>query len=370
MRTAIVHYWLLKMRGGEKVIEALCELYPDADIFTHVCDPKAMSATIRRHRITETRIARLPFARRHYQKYLPFMPQALEDLDLSGYDLVISSESGPAKGVVPPPDAVHVCYTHSPMRYIWDQHHEYMANAGRVARLAFPGIAHRLRQWDVTAAARVDRFVANSNHVARRIEKYWRRPADVIHPPVDIEGFAAPADAPIGDYYLAAGELVAYKRFDLAVEAFSRMKRKLVVIGAGEELARLKRMARGGHVSFLGRVGAEEMKRRMAECRALVFPGLEDFGMIPVEAMAAGRPVIAFGRAGVLDSVRDGETGLFFHDQSVEAVIDAVERFEAGFDRFTDRRVMADHAAGFGRDVFKHRMGDLLTGLGRPPTAG
>ncbi|MBI1340920.1 glycosyltransferase [bacterium] len=369
MRTAIVHYWMLKMRGGEKVVEALCEMYPDADIFTHVYDPRAVSDTIRKHKVVETSIARLPFARKHYQKYLPFMPRALEDLDLSGYDLVISSESGPAKGVIPSPDAQHVCYTHSPMRYIWDQQHEYMANSGRLVRTVFPGIAHTLRQWDVTAAARVDHFVANSNHVARRVERFWRRDAEVIHPPVDVEGFAPPAGLAVGDYYLAAGELVAYKRFDLVAEAFARMKRKLVIIGEGEQRAQLEKRFAGGTVKFLGRVGFDDLKRCMAEARALVFPGLEDFGIIPVESMAAGRPVIAYGRAGVLDSVKDGETGLFFDEQSVDSVIDAVERFEGSWGQFERREPMMAHARTFSRDVFKQKMGDLFTRIGRPPPA-
>lgn len=370
MRTAIVHYWLLKMRGGEKVIEALCEMFPQADIFTHVVDLERLSPTIRRHAIHTTSIARLPMAKKHYQKYLPLMPRALEDLDLNAYDLVISSESGPAKGVIPAPQALHLCYCHSPMRYLWDQRHEYMESAGAATRLAFPPLAHNLRIWDVTTAARVDQFVANSRHVAARIRKYYRRDSEVIAPPVDVAAFAPQPGQAIGDYHLAAGELVAYKRFDLVVEAFRRVKRKLVVIGDGEQRAKLQALG-GDAVTWLGRVDDAELRRRMAEARALVFPGLEDFGIIPVEAMAAGRPVICFGRAGVLDSVVDGVTGLYFAEQTVEAVVDAVERFEARFADFADRAPMIAQAGRFSREAFKARMGELLMRLGAdlPPAA-
>lgn len=192
MKVAIVHYWLVGMRGGEKVIEEFCKLYPDADIFTHAAIPENLSDTIRRHKITETFIARLPGGRKHYQKYLPLMPHALEALDLTGYDLVISSESGPAKGIITHPDALHICYCHSPMRYIWDQYHIYRAEAGRLTRLMMPWLAHKLRIWDMASAARVDHFVANSGFIARRIAKSWRRKAAVIYPPVDVSAFSGP----------------------------------------------------------------------------------------------------------------------------------------------------------------------------------
>lgn len=192
-RVAIIHYWLLHMRGGEKVIEALCRMFPNADIFTHVADPSNLSETLRKHEIIETRIARLPMAKKLYTKYLPFMPRALEEIDLSSYDLVISSESGPAKGVIVPPDVPHLCYCHSPMRYIWDHYHIYRNDAGMLTKMVMPILAHSLRQWDVTSAARVDGFVANSSFVARRINKYWRREASVVAPPVAVEDFAPAA---------------------------------------------------------------------------------------------------------------------------------------------------------------------------------
>jgi glycosyltransferase involved in cell wall biosynthesis len=356
MRVALIHYWLINMRGGERVLKALCEMFPQADIFTHVYDPARTSEAIRRHRITTTSIAKLPFARKHYQKYLGLMPRALEELDLRGYDLVISSESGPAKGVIPMPGAVHLCYCHSPMRYIWDLYHEYQGSAGFLARQVFPRVAHSLRTWDVTASARVDQFVANSSFVASRINKYYRRDSEVIHPPVAVEDFETTPLAPPADYYLAAGEFVGYKRFDLAVDAFTRMGRKLVVIGDGEQRKALEKRA-GPNVTFLGRVPFPVLKQHFAAARALIFPGEEDFGMVPVEVMAAGRPVIALARGGALDTVKEGVSGTLFSDPSIDGLIDAVARFEA---QSFDPLALRAHARQFGPDVFRTRMTKVL----------
>ena len=251
MKVAIIHYWLVGMRGGEKVIEALCEMYPQADIFTHVYVPEMVSDRIRQHRIIPTFINSLPRAARMYKTYLPLMPLALEQLDLRGYDLIISSESGPAKGIIPPSDALHVCYCHTPMRYIWNMYHDYRNSAGRVTRLMMPPLAHYLRMWDVTSAARVDSFVANSATVARRIHRYYGADSVVIHPPVDTGAFSIAAPSELDDYYLMAGELVSYKRPDLAVRAFNEMKLKLVVIGGGEMLEEIRRLA-GPTVTVLG----------------------------------------------------------------------------------------------------------------------
>lgn len=355
MKVALVHYWLTKMRGGEQVLEALCEMFPDADIFTHVYDPTAVSETIRRHKVETTFISKLPFSKSQYQKYLPFMPRALEELDLTEYDLIISSESGPAKGIVPRPDAFHLCYCHSPMRYLWDHYHSYRSNSGLFARAAFPHIAHRMRQWDATSAMRVDQFVANSAFIAQRIQSYYRRSAEVVAPPVKTKAFAEARQAP-GDFYLAAGEFVAYKKFDIAIEAFNRLGARLLVIGAGEEETRLKAMARD-NIEFLGRVDFESLKSHFAACQALIFPGEEDFGMIPVEVMATGRPVIALGRGGALDSVVDGKTGVHYQDPSVEGLISAVQRFE---DMTFDSDAIQSHANTFNTATFKRRISEIL----------
>jgi glycosyltransferase involved in cell wall biosynthesis len=350
---AIVHYWLVGMRGGERVLEELLRIYPQADIFTHVADPARLSPMIRERKITETFVARLPRARRFYQHYLGFMPRALEELDLRGYDLIISSESGPAKGIIPPPSARHICYVHSPMRYIWDHYHPYAEGLGRLPRLYFSGLAHRLRQWDVTTAARVDRFVANSSFVAQRVERYYRRNADVVHPPVDLETYAAPSEQTAKEYYLFVSQLVPYKRADIVIEAFRDFDRPLKVVGEGGERAALERDL-PTNVELLGRVEQGELPALYQGAKALIFPAEEDFGIVPLEAMACGTPVLAFGRGGVRDSVIEGETGLFFDRQDPRAIRDAVLRFEAllGEHRFVPA-CLNEHARRFGAERFR-----------------
>ena len=363
-RVAIVHYWLVNMRGGEKVIESLCRMFPQADIITHVVVPDALSDTLLRHQIIETRVGRLPFARQLYQKYLPFMPRALEEVDLTGYDLVISSESGPAKGIIAPPGAPHLCYCHSPMRYLWDQYHIYRSGAGPLTQFVMPQLSHRLRQWDVTSAARVDGFAANSSFVASRIRKYWRREADVVPPPVAIENFVPAPPGEVEDFYLWAGELAPYKRPDLAVEAFRKLDKPFVVIGGPDStVAKLKAQA-GPKTRFLGKVPFSVLKEHMAKCRALIFPGEEDFGIVPVEVMASGRPVIAYGRGGILDSVVPGETGLFFEQQSVDALIDAITQFEKSGMAETCRDACVDRAARFSEQKFRSGIIDSLKAIG------
>jgi len=349
MRVAIIHYWLVNMRGGENVVEALCELYPQAEIFTHVYVPEAVSETIRKHKVHTTFIQRLPKAAKLYQTYLPLMPLALQQLDLRDFDLVISSESGPAKGVVVAPNARHICYCHSPMRYVWDMYPDYLANTGRFKRLLMPPLIHYLRMWDYFTAGGVDHFVANSRYVASRIQRYYRRDATVIAPPVNIHEFSPVNE--VGDFYLMFGQLVTYKRPDLVIDAFNESGRKLIVIGEGEMGASLKKLA-GENITFMGRQPFEVVREYLGKCKALVFPGLEDFGIVPVEAMASGRPVIAYGRGGVLDSVVDGETGLFFYEQNVAALNETIDRFEREFERFDPVKIAA-HAVNFNKERFK-----------------
>ncbi|NOX40227.1 MAG: glycosyltransferase family 4 protein [Alphaproteobacteria bacterium] len=352
------------MRGGEKVLESLCRMFPEADIFTHVHLPGKTSALINSHRIATTSVARLPFAGRLYQHYLPFMPRALEEIDLTGYDLVISSEAGPAKGVIVPPDVPHLCYCHSPMRYIWDQYHIYRSEMGRASRLVMPHIAHRLRGWDVTSAARVDGFIANSNHVAARIQKYWRRDADIVHPPVAVADFAPAAPAEREEFYLWAGELAPYKRPDLAVRAFRQLDKPLVVIGGPDKTVNALKSLAGDKTTFLGKVPFDVLKNHMARCKALIFPGEEDFGIVPVEVMASGRPVIAYGRGGALDTVVDRKTGLLFQDQSVDGLVKAIRNFEAeGLDRLSPISLIR-HAKQFDEATFQQGIAKSLTKLG------
>jgi glycosyltransferase involved in cell wall biosynthesis len=357
MKVAIVHYWILQMRGGEKVLEALCEMYPDADIFTHVYDPDNVSETIRSHNIFTTCISRLPFAKKLYKLYLPFMPLALELLDLTDYDLIISSESGPAKGIIPGPGATHICYCHSPMRYIWDHYHIYRKSAGFLARLMMPLTSHYLRQWDAVSAARTDVFVANSSHVANRIKKYYRRDAVVIHPPVAVEDFSKVDGNELGDFYLWAGELVAYKRPDILVEAFNQSGKKLVVIGDGPALKQLQGVAKD-NIEFLGKVDFDTLKWHFARCKALIFPGEEDFGIIPVEVLASGRPVIGLAKGGLLDIVGNQEVGQLFPDESVSSLQHSIDLFEHDSSNFEDRCV--DRSKKFTKDIFVREFSEVV----------
>ena len=356
MKVALVHYWLVAMRGGERVLEELCQLYPHADIYTHVLDPQALSPMLASRRIFTSFIARLPFAKRLYRHYLPLMPFALEQLDLRGYDLVISSESGPAKGVITNPETLHICYCHSPMRYLWNMYQEYRLEAGPIARAIMMPFFHYLRQWDYVSAARVDHFVANSRGVAGRIRKFYRRDADVIHPPVDTERFVPGNER--GDFYLFCGQLVGYKRADHAIEACNRMGRRLVVIGTGPEEARLRRMA-GPTITMLGPQSIDVLQDNYARCRALLFPAEEDFGIVPVEAMASGRPVIAYGRGGIRDTVKHGVTGILYQTQTVDSLISAIQLFENLEGNFLPE-TLAEHADRFSRAAFRDSFGRFV----------
>jgi glycosyltransferase involved in cell wall biosynthesis len=330
-RVAIIHYWLIGMRGGERVLERLIGMFPEADIFTHVYDPTAISALIRSRPIKTSFIQKLPGARTHYQKYLPLMPMALEQFDLRGYDLVISSESGPAKGVIAAPDAMHLCYCHSPMRYLWDLYPDYRASAGWLTAMLMPWMFHHLRMWDVSAASRVDRFVANSTFIQRRISRVWGRQSVIVHPPVDIAIFTK-ADI-IEERFLWVGQMTQYKRADIVVEAFNQLGLPLLMVGEGEMAAQLARTA-NGNIIIVPRLDYADLRAAYARCRALIFTAREDFGIVPVEAMASGRPVLAFGSGGALDSVTPGVSGLFFEEQTVESLIEGVRAMEAWLPHF------------------------------------
>lgn len=347
-RVAIVHYWLVAMRGGERVLERLLHLYPNAEIFTLVYDPNSISALIRSRPVHTSFIQKLPGARRHYQKYLPLMPLALEEMDLSGFDIVISSEAGPAKGVIVPPDAFHLCYCHSPMRYLWDHYHLYKESAGRLTRWSMPWLTHRLRQWDTLSAQRPDKIAANSTFIARRIRKAWGREAQVIHPPVDVDLFEK-CDTP-EKHYLWVGQMTPYKRADLVVDTFTRLGLPLIMVGTGE-LAKDIAGRAGPNIKIIERLDFPSLRKAYAQCRALVFPPEEDFGIVPVEANAAGRPVIAYGKGGACDTIRPYQTGIFFDEQSVDALSEAIERFERWLPSFDPLNAQAN-ARRFAPDVF------------------
>ena len=327
MKTALLHYWLTNRRGGENVFREICALFPDGDIFTHSYNPAVMDGWFGGRRVHETFVGRLPFAHKKCQVYLPLMFAAARRIQLDGYDLVISSESGPIKGIRKPSGARHVCYCHSPMRYLWDLHDDYYRMAGLGGRLAMKLFTNSLRKADLKSAESVDLFIANSHFIADRIKRIYGRDAKVVHPMVNYDFFSQ-GHYEKKDYYLLAGQNVYYKHPEIAVAACLRMNRKLVVVGAGTE--RLRQFADGSPlVTFKGRVSDGELRRVYAEARALLFPGLEDFGIVPLEAQAAGTPVIAYGRGGALETVVDGKTGLFFGDQTVESLCAAIETFEA-----------------------------------------
>jgi glycosyltransferase involved in cell wall biosynthesis len=361
MKVAIVHYWLNGMRGGEKVLESLCRLYPEADIYTHIYEPDQVSETINRHNINTSFISRLPFAKAKYQSYLPFMPMALEQLDLTDYDLVISSESGPAKGIVTHPEAVHVCYCHSPMRYVWDMYHEYFKGAGKLKKLIAAPLIHYLKMWDFVTGARVDHFIANSSYIAKRIQKTYRRNAEVINPPVEFDAFSISDD--VEDYYLVLGQMVQYKRVDLAIEAFKANGKKLIVVGDGEKADELRQLAEGhSNIDIRGRQPFDEIVRLYSHCQALVFPGVEDFGIVPLEAMASGRPVIAYGKGGVLDSVVDKHTGLYFSEQTAASLNEAINIYESGEYIFEPEKLRA-HAMSFETSAFEQKLKKYIDSL-------
>ena len=372
MKTALLHYWLTNMRGGEKVLAALGEMLPDADIFTHAFGKGMRDEEKGRcggsrwmgHRVTESVIARLPFGRRHPQAYLPLMPTATRMLDLDGYDLIVSSESGPIKGIRKPVGARHICYCHTPMRYLWDMHDEYYRSAGLGGKLAMKLFTGHLRKEDLKSAESVDAFVANSAFVAERIRRIYGRESVVVHPPVDVDFFGTAGTTPLPEglepksYYLYAGELRDYKRPDLAVESCLRMGRRLVVVGNGKMRESLMRRIDGkGEIVFLGRVSDDGLRSVFANARALLFPGVEDFGIVPVEAQAAGTPVIALGKGGALETVREGVTGLFFGSQIAESLCEAIETFEA---KRWDPDDCRKNAGRFSPSAFKSKMRGML----------
>jgi glycosyltransferase involved in cell wall biosynthesis len=333
LRVAIVHYWFTAYGGGERVIEAFAEMFPQADFFALMATERGIPPVLRNRRLTTSFVGRIPGAKRWYRHFLPLYPLALEQFDLSGYDLVISLESGPAKGVITSPGTCHICYCLSPMRYIWDMYHDYVRDMNPLTRAAFSLAAHYVRQWDVTTAARVDYFGAISDYVAARVRKYYRRESTVIYPPVDT-GAGYLADT-TDDYYLVVSRMVPYKRVDLAIEACNRLGCRLRVVGSGPEYKRLKKMA-GPTIEFLGKLDEKSLHECYARSRAFLFPAEEDFGIVPVEAQSFGRPVIAYGRGGALETViglresadPQSATGIFFEEQTADSLVRAMGRFE------------------------------------------
>lgn len=324
MRVAIVHDWLNGMRGGEKVLEALLELFPEAPVYTLFHDPGKVSKAIESHRIIPSWLNRLPGSRRHYRNFLPLFPSAVKSWNFSEFDLVISSSHAAAKGIRAG-NALHICYCHTPMRYVWDAEDDY--SFGGLQRIALRTMRRRLQRWDCEAANRVDHFIANSRFVRERIREYYGRDAEVIPPPIDTHFYAPSTDDRREDFYLAAGALAPYKRFDIVVQAFNTLDRRLVIAGAGPELKKLRAMAKS-NIDVRGWVTDEGLRRLYRSAKALVFAAREDFGMVAIEAQACGCPVVAFGAGGSSETVQDGVNGILFADQHPNDLIEAIRRFE------------------------------------------
>ncbi len=353
-RVALVHDWLTGRRGGEKVLEVLAEIFPSAPIYTLFHFPGSQIPEIEKRTIRTSFLQGMPFIHRHYRHYLPLYPLAAELFDLQSFDLVVSSSHCAAKGIIPSPEALHVSYIHSPVRYAWNQYFAYFGpgKLGFPSRYVVPTLIHRLRNWDVVSSARVDRFIANSKAVAGRIEKYYRRPAEVVHPPVDTEFFIPPAVEPERKYFLVVTALVPYTRIDLAVAACHLRGYPLKVVGDGPDYRMLRKTA-GPTVEFLGAVEGTELRRLYQEAAALLLPGEEDFGIGAVEAQACGTPVVALGRGGALETVRPGETGLVFQEATPSGLAAALDKCRGmNFNKASLRA----HALAFSRGVFREKM--------------
>jgi glycosyltransferase involved in cell wall biosynthesis len=355
LRLAIVCSWLNQYGGAERVLEVVHDMYPQAPIYTSIYAPVALPDRYRSWDIRPSFLNRLPFIKQKHQLYLPLYPLGFESLDLRGYDVVFSLTSAFAHGVITPPETQHICYCLTPARFLWGYHsYAEREGLGRLAQLALPPYLQSLRQWDRLAADRVDRFIAISRTVQQRIAKYYRRQSDIIYPPVR-EGIAVAAEQP-QDYFLIVSRLIPYKRIDLAVEAFNLLGLPLRIIGDGRDRRALRALAKP-NIQFLGYVPDREVQLQMAHCRAFIFPGEEDFGLAPLEAMSAGRPVIAYGAGGALDTIEEGCTGLFFREPTPEALATAVRGLN---EHSFDPHALHQHAQRFGVATFREQLGRAI----------
>ncbi|MDD5688311.1 MAG: glycosyltransferase [Elusimicrobia bacterium] len=332
MKIAIIHDWLTGMRGGEKCLEIFCKLYPSATLFTLVHIKGTISNVIENMNIRTSFLQHLPDIERKYRYYLPLMPTAISKFDLTGYDLILSSSHCVAKGVKIPKNSMHICYCYTPMRYVWDMYEQYFGNSsasGRFTKYVMKTLRPYLQKWDVQSSKQVNYFIAISEHVRERIKRHYNRDSVVIYPPVATDFFTPTLD--IGhrtsDYYLIVSAFAPYKKVDLAIEAFNALGYQLKIIGSGQEEAKLKKIAKN-NIEFLGWTNNDDLKKYYQNCKAVIFPGEEDFGIVPVEAQSSGKPVIAYKKGGVLETVVDGKTGIFFEEQTTNSLVNAVKRFE------------------------------------------
>jgi glycosyltransferase involved in cell wall biosynthesis len=355
MKVALLHDYLNQAGGAERVLMALAELFPKAPIYTLIYDKKRL-AGFENKQIKTSFLQKLPFVKTKIRWYLPLMPMAVEQLNLDDYDLVISSTSALIKGVITPPKTLHICYCHTPTRYLWSDTHQYPKDIkeGRLVKNFLPIVLTWLRQWDHLAAQRVNYFVANSRFIAERIKNYYNRESEVIYPPVDTHNFYISNN--LGNYYLIISRLRPYKRVDMAISAFNKLNLPLKIIGTGEEEIKLKKMAKP-NIEFLGALSEEDKRKYLANCLALIHPQEEDFGLTAIEAMASGRPVIAYAGGGALETIIDGKTGKLFDEQSWEALIDAVIKFKPN--HYNPAEIKA-HAENFNTNNFYQKMKDFI----------
>ncbi|MEK7452911.1 MAG: glycosyltransferase [Patescibacteria group bacterium] len=354
MRVALVHDYLTQYGGAERVLEVFCEIYPDAPIYTLIYDEKLVQEKFPGRKIYPSFLQKVPFAKKRHRSFLVLMPLAIEQFDFSKYDLVISDTASYAKGVITLPSTRHICYCHTSTRYAWDDSHKYIRD------FPFPGFIKKfipyfmtyIRTWDFQASQRPDFYLANSNFVAQRILKYYKQEAQVAHPPVDIFKFYPSENKGNESYFLMVGRLLSYKRFDLAISAFSKIGLPLKVIGDGPERKKLERIA-GDNIEFLGALNDEDLKGYYQKAKALIFPQEEDFGIVPLEAMACGRPVIAYKKGGAKETVLDYQTGIFFNNQTEDDLIDALKRFD---NLNFDSKFIRCHAEKFSKDIFKEKI--------------
>lgn len=365
MKVAIVHDWLVNYGGAERVVEAMLSLYPDAEIFTLVYDEKKMGKIFPKEKVHTSFLQKVPFSLKMYTKMLSFMPKAFESFDFTGFDLVLCSSSCCAKGVITPPSVPHIAYIHSPMRYAWDLYFDYKKRSGKITSFFMDKMIPQIRLWDVISSQRIDKIIVNSNFIRRRTKKYWNRESEVIYPPVNTENLT-PNNLPPENFYVAFSRFVPYKRLDLAIKACGQLKRNLIVIGSGSQEKELKALAesytnihsketmeQSAKITFTGRISDEKVKDYLQRAKALIFCAEEDFGIIPVEAQACGRPVIALKKGGATETVLDGKTGVFFESQTETSLKNAILDFEEKEKNGVfDSKFISSHAKKFSTENF------------------
>lgn len=356
MKIALVHDYLVQHGGAERVLQCFCEIFPEAPIYTLIYDNEAMGKSFADRRIYTSSLQKIPFSKKWHRTLPPLMPAAIEEFDFSMYDVVLSDSSSYAKGIITRPNTLHICYTHTPMRYAWDDCQEYTNDFyyPKFIKALIPFMMNYIRTWDGVSSDRVDKYLANSNFVARRIKKYYRKDVTVINPPVNVDNFFVSDQTK--DYFLMVGRLISYKKHDIVIDAFNKLNLPLKIIGRGPELKKLKKKAKS-NIEFLERVDDKELAKYYAECKAFIFPQEEDFGIVAIEALAAGRPIIAFRGGDIVEHIKDGQEGLFFDEQTPESLIEVINKFDDyNFDSQRNRGV----AMKFDREIFKGKIKEYV----------